>query len=123
MHVHILFAKHTSRLAYPNSHICTHCFYLMKDWSLFFVDLISFYKPTGISCMYVFCFNISGIFQMQFTPSHPVNFVPVLYDCSCDPVGIIFGCFLFARCHVETQVFIFEEIIHKNRIENRILKT
>ena len=50
-------------------------------------------------------------------------FVPVLYDCSCDPVGIIFGCLLFARCHVETQVFIFEEIIHKNRIENRILKT
>ena len=29
MHVHILFAKHTSRLAYPNSHICTHCCYLM----------------------------------------------------------------------------------------------
>ena len=32
MHVHILFAKHTSRLAYPNSHICTHCCYLMLNW-------------------------------------------------------------------------------------------
>ena len=30
MHVHILFAKHTR---YPNSHICTHCCYLMSIWS------------------------------------------------------------------------------------------
>ena len=29
MYVGILVAAHTSRLAYPNSHICTHCCYLM----------------------------------------------------------------------------------------------
>ena len=31
MHVDILVAAHTSRLAYPHSHICTHCCYLMTD--------------------------------------------------------------------------------------------
>ena len=31
-YVGILVDEHTSRLAYPNSHICTHCCYLMgKD--------------------------------------------------------------------------------------------
>ena len=50
MHVHILFAKHTSRLAYPNSHICTHCCYLMVGWGvtlelckhvLYFISLLT----------------------------------------------------------------------------------
>ena len=33
-HIHILFAKQITRLAYPNSHICTQCLYVTSHPAL-----------------------------------------------------------------------------------------